>query len=89
MNQMSLFDITDDKQKIAMTPEVWNCVDSCANFTNIHENGLPDYFPGPGNVPQCVACMKGGNAGSPNWDKKIIDNIWHVYCRNYRPKETE
>lgn len=86
MDQLSLFDVMDDKQKAAITPEVWECVHSCANFTNIYENGAHDYFPGPGQVPRCTACWKGGKNGSPNWESKIVDNVWHTICRNYKPK---
>ena len=79
MEQISLHDILPEKQKHCVQPEVWRCVDTCANFTNIWPNGLEDFFPGPGNVPRCTRLKYGTT--------KVINNIWHCWCANYKEKE--
>lgn len=81
MRQLSLYDIVSDKDKLAMTPEVWGCMKTCANFTNIDKDGIRDYFPSTGS-PRCVHSHR-----SKNWKSKVIDNLWHTWCLNYRPKE--
>ena len=81
-NQLSFFDIVDEKDKLTLTPEVWKCMETCANFTNIDRYGIPDYFPGPGNHPRCVHAHR-----SKNWKSKVINNVWHTWCLNYSPKE--
>lgn len=79
MEQISLHDILPEKQRRYVQPEIWNCVKTCAKFTNVRPDGSKDYFPGPGNVPRCVN-LKFGTS-------KTINNIWHSWCLNYKEKE--
>lgn len=77
--QMNLFGILPDKEKRKIKPEVWKCMDSCANFTNVFPDGTKDYFIGPGRRARCVKL---------EYERTIsVDNMWHSYCKHYEPKE--
>lgn len=77
--QITIYDILAKKERIKIQPEIWSCVKSCANFTNIRPDGSRDYFPIPGRVPRCVNLDFG--------ESKVIENLWHTWCKNYKPKE--
>ena len=77
MTQISFYDLVNDKDRERMTPEVWNCLETCANFTNVEEDGSLDFFPET-REPRCTRmCFK----------SKLIDNVWHTTCKNYKPRE--
>lgn len=77
MKQISLYDIVNDKDKKAMTPEVWVCMETCANFTNVEPDGSLDFFPET-NDPRCT---------QTDFTSKLINNYWHTTCKNYKPRE--
>lgn len=77
MTQLSFYDLVNDKDRAKMTPEVWSCVETCGNFTNVNSDNSLDYFPET-NTPRCTRmCFK----------SKLIDNVWHTICTNYKPRE--
>ena len=78
MSQVSFYDIVSDKERESITPEVWDCLKTCVNFTNENPDGTRDYFP-ESKEPRCTRmCFK----------SKLIDNYWHTICKNYKPRET-
>lgn len=79
MEQVSIYDILPEKQKYKVQPEIWSCMKTCANFTNVRPDGSKDYFVGHGNSPRCVNIKFGTS--------KTINNIWHSWCPNYKEKE--
>ena len=80
MSQVSFYDIVTDKEKESITPEVWNCLDTCANFTNLNPDGSRDFFPET-HEPRCTRM---------DFNKsKLINNVWHTTCKNYKPKEQQ
>lgn len=81
MKQLSFLDIVPPKEREELTPSVWECVDSCANFTNIDKAGGRDYFPGT-RTPRCTHCYE-ENA----FKSKVINNVWVTKCRFYEPRE--
>ena len=82
--QVSLFDLTTDKkERRKITPEVWTCTETCANFTNIRKDGTADYFPERGGK-RCVTPFEQGD--KDYWDTKLINNVWHTWCKYYKPK---
>ena len=85
--QISLFDVVDSqKDKLTMSPEVWDCMQSCANFTDDLGNGEKDTF--LDGSPRCCAQLHHGYGTSGNeWICKVIDNVWHTWCVLYKPKE--
>lgn len=77
MSQVTFYDIVSDKEREDITPEVWGCIKTCANFTNVESDGSLDFFPGT-KEPRCTrTCFK----------SKLINNFWHTKCQNYKPKE--
>lgn len=79
MEQISIIDIMTKKERMKVQPEVWKCVRTCANFTNVFPDGSKDYFIGPGREPRCVKLEY--------WQTKSINNMWHSWCKNYKEKE--
>lgn len=80
--QISMIDIVDPKDKFKFTPEVWSCMKTCANFTNITPDGIEDFFPMGGK--RCVTPSL--LPGKEDWHSEVIDNVWHTWCRCYKPK---
>ena len=81
MKQLSFLDIVSHKERDALTPEVWGCTKTCANFTNKYSNGSRDYFPGT-HEPRCTRSHETGSFKS-----KLVDNVWITKCKFYEPKE--
>lgn len=80
MGQVTLYDIVvGKKDKESLIPPVWDCVKTCANYTNINPDGTPDYF-FQSLKPRCVH-MK--------LKSKLIksNQTWKTICTNYKPKE--
>ena len=76
MDQVTLFDLVNEKDRENITPGVWDCMDTCANFTNLEADGTRDYFPET-REPRCTnMCFK----------SRLINNYWRTTCKNYKPK---
>ena len=76
MEQITFFEVVSDKDREKITPEVWSCLRTCANFSNIYPDGSADYFPVT-HEPRCV---------NLNFKSKLVRNYWHTVCKNYKPK---
>ncbi len=68
--------ITDIVPDIIPPPEMWSCMKTCR-----HMGEEMSHFPGT-NMPRCdygFNCDKlhGGQVS------KVIDNVWHTWCRYY------
>ena len=84
--QLSFNDIvTDKKERRKLTPEVWTCTETCANFTNIRKDGTADYFPERGGK-RCVTPFEQSGTKMDGWESKLINNTWHTWCKFYKPK---
>ena len=76
MDQVTLFDLVNENDREKITPGVWDCLDTCANFTNLNADGTRDYFPET-REPRCTnMCFK----------SRLINNYWRTTCKNYKPK---
>lgn len=73
-DQMTFYDLADKKDKELLTPQVWSCIKSCSNFSNIKEDGSEDYFPCT-RSPRCV---------NMDFYSKLVNNYWITKCRNYK-----
>ena len=82
MEQISLLEFVDKKDKKKLTPEVWSCMKTCANFTNITSDGFEDFFPMGGK--RCVT--PSFVPGKEDWYSEVINNRWHTWCNCYKPK---
>lgn len=82
MKQLEIFDfIKKPKDRLALQPQVWECMKTCGNFTNVRPDGTKDFFPGGApNRPRCVNCIM---------KSKLIDNVWHCWCPNFKTRETD
>lgn len=85
--QVSLLDIVKSKNdRHTLTPEVWSCIKTCKNFTNVLPQGGRDYFPGT-KEPRCTyAYHRSFGTSGQEWESKIINNVWHTWCVLYQPK---
>lgn len=83
--QMTFFDIVVEKDKKKVTPQVWECMKTCANFTNIRPDGSADYFPGT-REKRCVTPKLTANKKTSDWQSELINNAWCTYCKCYKPK---
>ena len=84
--QLSLLDIANKEDIDKLTPEMWDCMKSCANFTNKFPGGGRDYF--FDGSPRCTYAFHCGYGTSgKDMRNKVIDNMWHTWCKLYKPKE--
>lgn len=83
--QMSFLDIAEKEDIDKLTPEMWSCMKTCANFTNTFPDGSKDtFFDGS---PRCIyGLLKCGTSGK-QIRSKVINNLWHVWCKFYKPKD--
>ena len=84
-----MLDIVKSKKDIeTLTPECWECYESCANFTNKFPSGGRDTFPGT-NSPRCTySCYAGYGTSGKDIKSRLINNEWHSWCKLYKPKES-
>jgi hypothetical protein len=85
MEQISLLEFVDKKDKEKLTPEMWSCMKTCANFTDDLGNGLKDTF-FDGSPRCCIEFHTGEGLSGKHMKSKVIDNIWHTWCIHYKPK---
>ena len=85
MEQISLLEFVDKKDKEKLTPEVWSCMKTCANFIDVTPNGTKDTFL-DGSPRCCIQDHTGYGSSGKHWKSKVIDNRWHTWCIFYKPK---
>ena len=84
--QLSLLDIVKEtKDKDTLTPEWVDCFKSCKNFTNTFSDGSKDTF--YDGSPRCIYGMKMCGTSGKDLKSKSIDNMWHTWCKFYKPKD--
>ena len=86
MEQISLLDIIAKEDKEKLVPEMWDCMETCANFTDVLPGGGRDRFPVTGERRCCIEFHKGDGTTGRHMKCKIIDNVWHTWCIYYKPK---
>lgn len=74
----------DELGEETMPPSWPECFKTCANFSNVNEDGSLDYFMDWGrnepdlSKPRCVLGIEEGNM-----KHKLVDNIWKSACKLY------
>lgn len=81
MDQLNIYDFLKESDKFNVMPEVWDCTETCAAFTNKYPTGEREYFPVTGEARCIYACLPG------NFKTVLKDNVWHTWCKMYVPKE--
>jgi len=69
--------ITDIVPDAIPPPEVWDCMKTCR-----HADEITDCFPGT-KRKRCLYGIMHAGTGGKDWYSKVIDNIWHTWCRFY------
>lgn len=77
MRQISILDLEPD---IMPKPELWECMKSC-----VHVGEIMDHFPGT-DKPRCLYGIMKADTGGKDIIGKVIDNIWHCWCKYYEAK---
>jgi hypothetical protein len=72
--QLTIIDLASDKDKELLTPQVWSCLRTCKNFSNINPDGSRDFFP-CSKEPRCI---------NTDFYSKLVNNYWITKCRNYK-----
>lgn len=75
--QISIADIVGKKDKEILTPTVWACLETCANFSAVMPDGSIDYFPST-REKRCV---------NTDFKSKLVNNAWITRCNNYKRRE--
>lgn len=85
--QITFLDIVDKTEKEKLTPEIWNCQKTCKNFTNVFPDGDKDFF--FDGSPRCCypEAYAGFGSSGKQWKNKVINNMWHSWCKCYIPKD--
>ena len=81
MRQLTLIDIVpEDMPK----PEYPRCFKWCRHF-DTHPDYQPDYFPGT-KEKRCTYDLCGYGTSGKQFYTKLINNIWHMWCKNFEWK---
>lgn len=82
--QMSFLDIAEKEDIDKLTPEMWSCMKTCANFTDEFPDGEKDTF--LDDSPRCTYGLLNCGTSGKDMRSKVINNMWHVWCKFYKPK---